>query len=254
MKRFIALLLPLAACLSTASCNPQAEKLEYRVVSTQPHDPAAYTQGFQWSAGRIFESTGLYGQSSLREIDPATGRVVRRRPLAKEVFGEGLTLHNGELWVLTWKEQTAYVFEPETFKFLRTYRYEGEGWGLTSNGQQLIMSDGSSTLKFINPTDFSVTRTLQVMDGKQPVDQLNELEWIDGQIYANIYTTHRIARISPETGRVTGWLDLSGLRNLLPRPNRAEVLNGVAHDPDTGHLWVTGKNWPLMFEIELTTQ
>ncbi len=247
----INILLPLVLCLSAASCDPAAEKIEFRIVATRPHDPGAFTQGFQWSDGRLYESTGLYGQSSVREIDPADGKILRRRPLAREVFGEGLTLHNGELWVLTWKENTAYVFEPATFKFLRTHTYEGEGWGLTSDGKQLIMSNGSSSLNFINPGDFSVARTLEVTDGNRPVDRLNELEWVDGVVFANVFETERIARISPESGRVTGWLDLSALRNLLPRPNRAEVLNGIAHDPATGHFWVTGKNWPLMFEIEL---
>ena len=250
MKRF---LFPLAgACLAFASCQKAApEQLGYQVISTRPHAPDAYTQGLQLVGGRLFESTGQYGESTLREIDPATGKVLRRRPLAKNVFGEGLTILNDQMWVLTWKENTAYVFEPDTFKPIRTHTYQGEGWGLTNDGKRLIMSDGSSTLKFIDPKDFSVTGTLEVTDGNQPLSNLNELEWIDGQIFANVYLTDRIARISPETGDVTGWLDLAGLRKQLPGPHRAEAFNGIAYDPATGNLLVTGKYWPRMFEIKV---
>ncbi len=240
------------AALGLISCGkPDPEKLTYRIVSAKPHEADAYTQGLQLSNGRLFESTGQYGQSTVREIDSASGSLLRKRPLAKQVFGEGLTLLGNEVWVLTWKENTAYVFEPDSFNFIRSLHYQGEGWGLTNNGKELIMSDGSSTLKFIKPGDFSTIRTLTVKDGDREIKDLNELEWIDGQIFANIYMTERIARISPETGEITGWLDLTGLRNQFAKPNNAEVLNGIAHDPKTGHLIVTGKYWPRMFEIEL---
>jgi glutamine cyclotransferase len=246
-----AILLALAL-LSLSSCgkSPPA-KLSYQVVSTRPHDPAAYTQGLQLEKGRLFESTGQYGESTLREIEPATGKILRKRPLAKNVFGEGLAHIHGELFVLTWKENTAYVFDPETFKLLRSHTYPGEGWGLTHNGKDLIMSNGSSELKFINPKDFSTLKTLTVLDGNAPVKNLNELEWINGEIFANIYQSEKIARIAPDDGRVTGWLDLAGLRQQLTPPHRAEVLNGIAFDPATGHLLVTGKYWPQMFEIKL---
>ncbi len=238
--------------MAPASCHkaPPAQ-LAYQVVSSRPHDGDAYTQGFQISDGRLFESTGQYGESSLRELETASGKILRKRPLAKQVFGEGLTLLQKELWVLTWKENTAYVFEPETFKLIRSHTYKGEGWGLTSDGTQLIMSDGSSDLKFINPKDFSIQKTLVVKDGDTPVKNLNELEWINGEIFANVYMTDRIARISPADGQVTGWLNLAGLRNQLTKPNRAEVLNGIAYDKSSGHLLVTGKYWPQMFEIKL---
>ena len=246
-------LLSLAVILSslTACHKSRPETLGYQIVSVRSHDPDAYTQGLQWTAGRLFESTGQYGQSTLRELEPTTGNTLRKRPLAKSVFGEGLTVLNQELWLITWKENTAYVFEPDTFKPLRTHSYQGEGWGLTNDGKHLIMSDGSSTLKFINPQNFSILKTLDVQDGKSPVKNLNELEWVDGQIFANIYLTDKIVRISPQDGQVTGWLDLAGLRNQLTQPNHAEVLNGIAFVKSSGHLLVTGKYWPQLFEIKI---
>lgn len=236
-----------------ASCGKSApESLSYQVISSRPHAADAYVQGLEFSGTRLFESTGQYGNSTLREIEAKTGKVLRKRPLAKTVFGEGLTILSREMWVVTWNEQTAYVFDPETFKPLRTFSYRGEGWGLTNDGKQLIMSDGSSKLKFINPKDFSVSKTLEVKDGAASLTQINELEWVDGEIFANIYQTDRIARISPASGQVTAWLDLKGLRNQLPQPNKAEVLNGIARDPASGNLFVTGKYWPLLFEIKLS--
>ena len=235
-----------------ASCQKSAtDTLTYQIISTRPHDDSAYTQGLQLVDGRLFESAGLYGESALREIDPATGKVLRKRPLAKTVFGEGLTILNKEMFVLTWKEKTAYVFEPDTFKPIRSHTYQGEGWGLTHDGTHLIMSDGSSDLRFINPKDFSVVKTLPVKDGNSSVKNLNELEMIDGQIFANIYQSDQIARIDPESGRVTAWLDLKGLKNQLSKPNHADVLNGIALDKVTGNLLVTGKHWPQMFEIKI---
>jgi glutamine cyclotransferase len=248
MKPFVVLAL---ALLGLTACQKSSDQLAYQVVAVREHESGAYTQGLHLGDGRLFESTGLYGESTLRELDPATGNVLRKRPLAKTVFGEGLSILGKEMFVLTWKEGTAYVFEPDTFKPIRTHTYPGEGWGLANDGRQLIMSDGTSTLRFINPRDFTTTKTLEVMEGKQAVKNLNELEWIDGQIFANIYLTEKIARISPETGQVTAWLDLSGLRNQLPKPNRAEVLNGIAYDSRTGNLLVTGKYWPRMFEIKI---
>ncbi len=250
MKRILTSLA--AACCVLTSCQKTPpEKLGYQIISTRPHDGSAYTQGLELADGRLFESTGRYGESTVRELDPATGEILRKRPLARTVFGEGLTVIGHEMWVLTWKENTAYVLERDSFKPIRTHSYQGEGWGLASDGRQLVMSDGSDTLKFINPKDFSVVRTLEVRDGNSAVKNLNELEWIDGQIFANVFRSDKIARISPDDGQVTGWLDLGGLRNQLARPNQAEVLNGIAHDKATGHLLVTGKNWPSMFEIKV---
>lgn len=236
-----------------AGCSHPPAQLEYKVVSSYKHDGGAYTQGLELEGPTtLFESTGQYGESTVRKVERGTGKVLRKRPLANNVFGEGLTVLNHETWVLTWKENTVYVLEPGTFKFLRKFAYKGEGWGLTNDGKNLIMSDGSSELKFINPKDFSVIRTITVKDAQSSVRNLNELEWVNGQIFANVYLTDRIARISPDDGRVTGWLDLSGLRHQLSTPNKAEVLNGIAFDKSSGTLIVTGKYWPEMFEIQLS--
>jgi len=248
--------IPLAV-ISLWSCKAKpvvAEKLTYEVISSTPHDSGAYTQGLQINDGRLWESTGQYGSSTVRELNPATGEVLRKRSLPAEVFGEGLTIHGKEMWVLTWKEKTAYVLDPESFRTIRTHTYQGEGWGLTSDGKNLIMSDGSATLTFRDPKDFAVVRTVEIKDGGRPLKLLNELEYIKGQIFANIYTTDRIARIDPESGEVTGWLDFSALRSQLPTPNRAEVLNGIAYDDATGNLRITGKYWPLMFQVRAKGQ
>jgi glutamine cyclotransferase len=238
-------------CVMLAACTGKPAKLSYKIISTRPHDPESYTQGLEFYGKNLIESSGGYGHSTIREVETPTGKVVRKRPMAKNVFVEGITLLDREIWILTWKENTAYVFEPETFKFLRSHTFQGEGWGLTHDDKQLIMSDGTSTLKFIDPKDFSVKKSIEVKRGNNPVNNLNELEMIHGEIYANIYQTDEIVRITPESGKVTGSLDLSALRKLLPRPNKAEALNGIALDPATGHLIVTGKLWPTMFEIEI---
>jgi glutamine cyclotransferase len=250
MSYFIASLV--IAGLALVSCQKSPDHLGYKILSVRSHDGDAYTQGLQLKDGRLFESTGLYGESTVRELEPATGKILRKRPLAKTVFGEGLTVIGNEMWVLTWKENTVYVFEPDTFKLIRSHTYQGEGWGLTTDGQQLIMSDGTSTLKFINPKDFSVIKTVEVQDGDRPIKNLNELEWINGEIFANVYMTEKMVRISPRDGLVTGWLDLTGLRKQLSQPNHAEVLNGIAYDSKTGHLLITGKRWPQMFEISIS--
>lgn len=243
--------LMLLATIVLASCTGKPEKLSYKIISTRPHDPQCYTQGLEFRGKNLIESSGGYGLSTIREVDATTGEVLRKRAMAGNVFVEGITLLNNEVWILTWKENTAYVFEPDTFKFLREHKYKGEGWGITHNGTQLIVSDGTSKLKFINPADFSVVRTVEVKRGKQPVSQINELEMAGGEIYANIYQTDEIVRISPESGAVTGSLDLSALRKQLPNSSRAEAMNGIALDPATGHLIVTGKLWPKMFEIKI---
>lgn len=246
MRLISILLLPLLI----VSCR-KPEQLGYRVTTAIPHDTQCYTQGLEFLGPRLFESGGGYGVSTLREVDPKSGEVLRKRPMARTVFSEGLTILNNELFVLTWKENTVYVFEPDTFRPIRQHTYEGEGWGLTHNGKELIMSNGSSEIRFVDPKTFQTLRTEKVMDGSREIDQLNELEHVNGVIYANIYLSDRVVRIDAATGKVTGWLDFSDLRKQLPRPHNAEAFNGIARDPASGRFLVTGKLWPRMFEIEI---
>ncbi|MGA1193408.1 MAG: glutaminyl-peptide cyclotransferase [Kiritimatiellia bacterium] len=243
-----------ALLLITSACTRAPETLTAKIIASRPHDPSAYTQGLQWHNGRLWESTGLYGQSSVREVDPATGEVLRKSNLPDRYFGEGLTWHDDELWLLTWREKTAFVLDPETFSARRELAFTGEGWGLTSDGEHLIMSDGTSRLRFMEPSSLSLIRELAVTENDVPLSNLNELEFIEGQIFANVYLTDRIVRIHPGNGRVTASLDLSKLRSLLPQPHQAEVLNGIAFDAMRGTLLVTGKRWPVLFELELKSQ
>ena len=235
-----------------AQLRPPGEPATVRanVVATYPHDPRAFTQGLAFHEGRLFESTGQYGQSSIRRVDLETGAVAQIEPLNFTYFGEGMTVLGDKLYQLTWKSQLAFVYDVETFELLETKRYRGEGWGLTHDGESLIVSNGSAELAFYDPDDFSVRRTIEVLDGEAPVARLNELEFIDGEIWANVWYDDRIVRVSPQDGAVVGWVDLS---DLVPRTRRTsdDVLNGIAYDAEAGRVFVTGKNWPSLFEIEL---
>jgi glutamine cyclotransferase len=222
-----------------------------RVVSEHPHDPEAFTQGLVFHAGKLYEGTGLEGKSTLRRVDLTTGRVEARHDLADTYFGEGIAILDGRIYQLTWRNRVAIVYDLETMQFLKTVRYSGEGWGLTTDGRRLILSDGSSTLKVVNPATFDVVERIPVTDRKRPVSNLNELEYIDGEIWANIWHSDRIARISPETGQVVGWIDLGALYPASKRPSREHVLNGIAYDAEEKRIFVTGKNWPKLFEIEM---
>lgn len=223
----------------------------YRVVQTYPHDSQAFTQGLIFHQGELYESTGLRGRSSLRRVELATGQVLQISRLPDHYFGEGLTLWQDRLIQLTWTSQTGFIYDRETFQQLGTFRYPTQGWGLTHNGQELIMSDGTDTLYFLNPETFAETRRIQVKDHQQPIDQLNELEYVQGEILANVWMSDRIARISSETGEVLGWLDLSGIINPRPSTQTGAVLNGIAYDEEGDRLFVTGKLWSKLFEIEI---
>jgi len=222
----------------------------FEVVASFPHDPHAFTQGLVFFEGRLFEGTGQYGSSELREVELETGKVVKSIRLDASRFGEGVTLLGDRLYQLTWRSRIGYVYERATLRKIREFGYEGEGWGLTHDGSQLILSDGTSTLRFLDPETFEVKRRVTVQDRGRPVRELNELEFVDGEIYANVWTTDTIARISPKDGRILGWIDLRGL---LPDSERTtdDVLNGIAWDPEKRRLFVTGKNWPKLFEIRL---
>ena len=241
----------LACVLLLVSCSKEPKQLTYTITETRAHDRLCYTQGLEFAGGKLFESGGQYAQSSIREVDPKSGKVLRSRAFPAQVFAEGITILNGELFVLTWLENTAFVLDPDSFKLIRTHKYEGEGWGLTNNGKELIMSDGSSSLQFRDPRTFEVKRSLTVTDGNREIIKLNELEFTDGVIFANIYEKETVAKIDATTGTVTGWLDLSGLRPKLEKPNVAEQLNGIVLIPDTNRFLITGKYWPSMFVIEI---
>ncbi len=245
---YLALASLLLACSPTGS--GQAPLWQGRIVAEYPHDRQAFTQGLLVWDGYLYESTGGYGSSSLRKVEVTTGRVVRQRALAGEYFGEGLTLHNGRLYQLTWKSGVAFVYDPESFELLASHRYRGGGWGLTGDGERLILSDGTAELRFMDPDSFRERGRLRVTDRGRALAGINELEYIDGEIWANIFHRDRIERISPDRGRVLGWVDLGHLR---PRELRSEkeVLNGIAWDGEHNRLFVTGKNWPALFQIEV---
>jgi len=223
----------------------------YQIVHTFPHDPAAFTEGLVFDSGFLYEGTGLEGQSTLRKTQLDTGQVLQRHALPADVFGEGITIFGDRIIQLTWKSQLGYVYDKQTFRLLREFTYPTEGWGITHNGKNLIMSDGTATLYFLNPDTFERTRQIEVHSDAGPVTQLNELEYIQGEIYANVWQTDRIARIAPDTGQVLGWIDLSGLLSAQDRRTPVDVLNGIAYDAEHNRLFVTGKLWPKLFEIKL---
>lgn len=223
----------------------------YKVVRTYPHDRSAFTQGLEYRNGFLYEGTGLNGRSTLRKVELATGRVVRQVALPYEHFGEGITILAGEILQLTWQSQVGFVYGASDFKLRRQFRYTGEGWGLTNNGREIFLSDGSSTIRVLSPKTLSEVRRIRVADGATPVAQLNELEVVEGEIYANVWQSDRVARISPATGKVLGWIDLSGLLSPIFRTGEIDVLNGIAYDAAGKRLFVTGKLWPSVFEIQV---
>jgi glutamine cyclotransferase len=223
----------------------------YQVVDSYPHDPNAFTQGLVYVDGVLFEGTGRYGQSSLREVDLETGQVQRQIELPEQFFGEGITLLDDRIFQLTWQSQQGFVYDAETFQQLATFTYPTEGWGLTHDGTRLLMSDGTSTLYFLDPQSLQETGRVSVRYGNQPVLRLNELEYIDGEVYANIWQTNTIVRIDPQTGQVVGVIDLTGLLSPADITQPIDVLNGIAYDAANDRLFVTGKLWPKLFEIDL---
>ncbi len=224
----------------------------YQIVNTYPHDPRAFTQGLDIADGILYEGTGLNGQSWLRRVEMETGEVLQQADLPEEHFGEGIVVFGERIYQLTYQSQLAFVYDRETFEPIETLSYPTEGWGLASDGERLIVSDGSSTLFFRDPETFAEIRRVEVLDGIEPVNQLNELEWVNGEVWANVWNTDTIVRIDPATGAVVGWIDLTGL--LQPEDQGSEnvdVLNGIAIDDATGRIFVTGKFWPALYEIEL---
>jgi glutaminyl-peptide cyclotransferase len=231
--------------------NAQAPVYGYQVVHTYPHDRNAFTQGLIYRDGFLYEGTGLRGRSTLRKVRLETGEVIEQRALANQYFGEGITDWGRTLLQLTWQSQMGFVYDLETFGVTRTFSYEGEGWGLTHDVTTLILSDGTPRLRFFDASTFEQIGSYTVRDGGVPVANLNELEYVRGEIYANVWQTDRVVRIALSTGQVVGWVDLSGLLTESDKTAPVDVLNGIAYDAQTDRLFVTGKLWPKLFEIKL---
>lgn len=238
------------ACATPDSQRRPAPVQSYKVIATFPHDTSSFTQGLVFADGQLYESTGLEGESSLRRVDLTTGQTLQRADVADQYFAEGLALVGDELLQLTWRSRLGFVYDKATFKPKRTFSYQTEGWGIAYDGtSQLVMSDGSDTLRFLDPKTFAVTKSLRVQDAGRSVSNLNELEWIEGEIWANVWMTDRIARISPNTGAVNAWVDLSTLYPESQRIPPADVLNGIAYDKSTRRIFITGKKWPRLYQI-----
>jgi len=246
LDRRVAVLLTLAA----VACGGERRTPERFDITAQfPHDSAAYTQGLFWADSVLFESTGRYGHSEVRRVDFTTGRVLASHQLPSDRFGEGLALVGGRLYQLTWESGIAYVYDPSTLALVDSVKYPGQGWGLTTDGKQLIMSDGSDSLRFLEPSTFRVERVVHVRYNDQPIQKLNELEWVAGEVLANVYESNWIVRIDPQTGTVRETIDFE---DLYPkRAGYAEVMNGVSLAPDGKRLLLTGKMWPVLFEVRL---
>lgn len=234
----------------SAPAPPPLPVYSYSVANVYPHDTTAFTQGLAYDAGRLFEGTGRYGASTLREVELETGSVVRSHDLSSQYWGEGIAVIDTQIVQLTWKSNIGFVYGKESFTQLSTFGYPSEGWGIAYDGQRLVMSDGTPTLRFLDPTTFAEMSRVSVQADSLLVAGLNELEFVEGEIYANVWLTDRIAIITPETGRVRAWIDLAELLPAEDRPS-ADVLNGIAYDDAGDRLFVTGKFWPSLFEIEL---
>ncbi len=249
--RILPMILLLAPTSAPAAASEGVPVYTYRVKKTYPHDPLAFTQGLVYGDGILYESTGLRGRSSLRRVALETGKVLQRTSLLPMYFGEGIAVFHHRIYQLTWTSGVGFVYDRKSLTLQREFHYGIEGWGMTHDETSLIVSDGSSNLYFWDPETLLETRHITVRDGGKIVPNLNELEYIDGEIYANIWQEDRIARISPETGKVLAWIDLAGLLTDAERSGEEDVLNGIAYDPVGKRLFVTGKLWPKLFEIEL---
>jgi glutamine cyclotransferase len=222
------------------------------VKQTYPHDPQAFTQGLFFKDGHLFEGTGLKGQSSIRKVQLETGKVLQKRDIAEEFFGEGITPVGNDIAGLTWTSHVGFIYDGKTFAMKRRFNYAGEGWGLATDGSNVYMSDGTPAIRILDPKTFAEIRRIQVSAEGRPIPSLNELEWVEGQLFANIWGTDVIARIDPASGKVVGWIDMTGLKD--PKwegMGTDDVLNGIAYDAKKRRLFVTGKHWPKLFEIEL---
>lgn len=242
----IILFLPLSALCAASDMD-----WNYEIVQIYPHDPSSFTQGFDFGDGFFYEGTGLFGKSSLRKIQMKSGKIVRERHLPSQFFGEGITIAESRLIQLTWHERAGFIYDLATFQLLGTFQYPTEGWGITFDGRQFIMSDGSPTLHFLDAATFRETMRVTVSDSRGLVKKLNELEFINGLIYANVWQTSRIAVIEPETGHLRAWIDLNDLVRRAGGDNAVKTLNGIAYNHARDTLFVTGKHWPWIYEIRI---
>lgn len=250
IRTLIKMLLVLALAAVCAGCSARVKQYKVEVVKEYPHDTGAYTQGLFFDGGRFYESTGQFGESSFREVELATGKVLSKMNFQQKYFGEGSVMLGGNLYILTWLNKVAFVYDAKTLEYKQTYSYPREGWGLTTDGKSLIASDGSARLFFLTP-ELKQERYVDVkMDGR-PVRYLNELEYIDGKVWANVYTTDLIVVIDPKDGTVEARIDCSDLLPRTLRTPKTDVLNGIAQDPATGKIYLTGKYWPRLYEIRL---
>jgi glutamine cyclotransferase len=252
VKKIYAQALLLAALLPAAAAYAALPTYDFKVVRSYPHDTQAFTEGLLYRDGFLYESTGLNGKSSIRKVDLASGKVLQSKDIPPQYFGEGLTVWGDTLVGLTWQTQTGFVFDLKTFEVKNQFAYPGEGWGLAQNGKELVMSDGTATLRFLDPKTFLEVRRVKVTADGIAVDQLNELEVVDGEIFANIWHTSTIARIDQNTGKITGWIDFSKLYPDAGKGQNAEnVMNGIAYDAEKKRLFVTGKLWPKIYEVKI---
>jgi glutamine cyclotransferase len=230
--------------------NGSTKDVSYYIVNIFPHDSEAFTQGLAIDEGHFYEGTGLYGRSTLRRVEVNTGKILQIHRLPKNIFGEGITVYKDRIYQLSWKSEIGYIYNKTSFKLLETFSYSGEGWGLTHDGSHLIMSNGTNVLRFLDPETFQELRTVEVTDKMDPVERLNELEYVESMIFANVWQTNLVACINPVSGDVEDWLNMTGIEKHLDNNKNIDVLNGIAYDGK--NLFITGKLWPNIFEIKLT--
>jgi glutamine cyclotransferase len=250
LARVLAVLLLLAPGVAGAQAA-RAPIQSYEVVASFPHDPGAFTQGLLFQDGVLYEGTGLHGRSSIRKVEPATGKVLQKRDVDARYFGEGIVAWKDRLIELSWQNQIGFIYDLKTFEPKATFAYQGEGWGLTHDGGRIIMSDGTDELRFLDPETLEEKGRVRVTDGGGAVFNINEIEWIEGEVWANIWGSDYIARIDPATGKVKAWIDMTGLLPAAERSGSEDVLNGIAYDAEARRVLVTGKLWPKLYEIRV---
>lgn len=248
MKKFVALMAVLAVLASCTEAKLKEYKLE--IVAEYPHDTESYTQGLFFHDGDLYESTGMHGKSTFRKVDLATGDALRKLNFDKQYFVEGSVIFGNELYILTWESRVAFVYDANTLEYKSSWKYPREGWGLTTDGKHLIASDGTANLYFMN-NQFALDRKQLVTIDGRPVRWLNELEYIKGKVWANVYTSDEIVIVNPKNGKVEGLIDCKGLLPKILRTESTDVLNGIAYDPRTDKIYLTGKNWPKLYEVKL---